>query len=379
MQIVADQSIPYLRHYFAGLGELVLLDGRSINPAAVKDADILLVRTVTRVDARLLEGSRVRLVGSPTSGIDHVDVSYLAKSDIGFADARGCNARSVAEYVLSSLFVAADSRRRDLSSMRAGVVGYGHVGSQVSTMLETLGIECRISDPPLRAVTGNSRLLTLEEVLDSEIITLHVPLTSGGTCPTRRMINAKLLSRLRDDVVLINTARGDVVDEPALVRFLDEKQQAAAILDVWSNEPVINPDLLARAFIATPHIAGYSLDARLRATRTVYRQLVEFLGRGKADPPAPELPPAQSPEIHLGVESDPLESVGLAVLASYDVRSDSAPLQAAGRLPARERGELFSGLRNNYPGRREFSAHTLRLGNADASLSGILRNLGFNM
>jgi erythronate-4-phosphate dehydrogenase len=380
MKIVADRAIPYIEHFFAGLGELQLLDGRAIDAAAVRDADILVVRSVTRVDAALLRGSRVAFAASATSGTNHVDAAYLAAQGIGFAAAAGCNARAVAEYVLSCLFVLAGENGREPDSRRVGIVGCGHVGGTLHQLLAACGIPALVCDPPLQESGARPDIdfVPLSALRQADIISLHVPLEHGGRHATAGMIDAAFLDGLHGDAVLINTARGEVLDEAALIRFLDAHPRAAAALDVWCNEPAINTELQRRARIGTAHIAGYSLDAKLRGTRMVYEQVCRYLDR-PCDIQDPPLPRTDVPGLELREQANPLEAAGLAVLAGYDVRGDSAALARLPELEPGARADYFDGLRNDYPLRREFSAMSIDLYSCPEPVAATLSALGFRV
>lgn len=376
VKIVADRGVPFAQHFLGGLGEFVLVDGRGMDARMLRDADILVTRTVTRVDERLLRGSRVRFVASPTSGVDHVDLGFLSRAGIEFAHAHGCNARSVAEYVVSALCALAESRGLELPGLRAGVIGCGAVGSMVVRFLEALGIACLRNDPPLCAAAAGD-YHELAELHDADVLTLHVPLTGSGPYPTRGLLGESLLSALKPDVVIINTSRGEVVDEGALRRFLDRNRDASAVLDVWSGEPGIDPRLHALVKIGTPHIAGYSADARLRATQAISNAIRAYLGRDPGEVALPSLPPPAIAEIPIASGAGDREAVQLAVLASYDVRSDAAQLRRIGDLDEGERAAYFSALRECYPMRREFPAHSVVVPAHMTSCGGMLSALGF--
>lgn len=380
MKIIADAAIPYVRHYFARLGELELLDGRAIDHAAVRDADILIVRTVTRVDADLLRDSRVGFVASATSGIDHIDTTFLADKGIGFAAAAGCNARAVAEYVLSSLFVLAEQQDRDPREQRVGIIGCGHVGSTLHRFLDACGLSCMVCDPPLqeRGTDTDYEFVPLDEVRAADIISLHVPLIREGDYPTAGMLDGGFLDGVREKAVIINTSRGEVVDEEALIRFLDAKPGAAAVVDVWRDEPRINTELLRRVRIGTAHIAGYSTDAKLRGTRMVYERVCEFLQR-QNEMNDPVLPGNDYYHLTLSGQDDIAAAVGMAILSSYDVRSDGASLAGILQLDDSDRADYFSGLRHDYPLRREFPAMHVDLKSCPGEIANILLRLGFQV
>lgn len=378
MKIVIDAAIPWGEYYFSTLGEVTAVDGRALDAAVVRDADVLVVRTVTRVDRALLAGSRVRFVATATSGTDHVDTGYLEEAGIGFAAASGCNARAVAEYVLSSLCALAQQGELDLRGRRAGIIGCGQVGSRVAALLEACGIPCLVNDPPRAGSHPQERdWRDLDAVLEADIVSLHVPLVRDGAHPTAGLADAGFLSRLRDDVVFINTSRGEVVDEGALNDFLRTRPGAAAVLDVWRGEPDIDTALLRRTRLGTPHIAGYSLDAKLRGTRMAFAAVRGFSGAAGTGPDAPALPPAGLDRLRLSGREDGLEAVATAVLAGYDVRSDSASLRQLLEVGEERRGAFFDTLRNHYPVRREFAAFGVELAHCPDTLGRRLEALGF--
>jgi len=380
MKIVADAAIPYVRHYFAGLGELELVEGRAIDTAVVHDADILIVRTVTRVDENLLGNSRVGFVATATSGIDHIDLSFLAARHIGFACATGCNARAVAEYVISSLIVVAEQQGRDLLAQRVGIIGCGNVGATLHGLLRACGIACLVCDPPLqeRGVDQGYEFVSLEEIRSADILSLHVPLVRNGGYPTEGMLDDCFLGDVRRDAVIVNTARGEVVDEGALIRFLDSASDAAAVVDVWRGEPRVNTELLRRVCIGTAHIAGYSIEAKLRGTRIIYKRVCEYLQR-QNEMNDPVLPGDDYYHLTLSGQDDIAAAVAMSVLSAYDVRSDSAALAGIMQLEECSRGDYFAGLRNEYPLRREFPAMEVDLHSCPDEIADILSGLGFQI
>lgn len=378
LTIVADENIPFAEELFRGYSGLTLLPGRVIDAAALARADVLLVRSVTRVDSDLLRHSPVRFVGSATSGTDHVDVEYLQRCGIGFRHAPGCNARSVAEYVLAALLALQQERHMDLSGKRALVIGCGNAGSMARTLLEAAGIECRAHDPPLAERTGNPEYLNAEAMRTADIISLHVPLVNSGVYPTQDMIDARFLARVRPDVVLINTARGEVIDDAALIEFLAACPGARVALDVWRNEPRINPALLDKAAIGTPHIAGYSLDGRVRATRMIHAAVCEYFGlKAEVDARPLQIEAGEELKIHAG--GDRFAVMQAAVAEVYDILYDSHNLKQILDRDPWERAACFDALRKNYRIRREFPSLRIDLAAADPDLRRSLAGLGFQL
>lgn len=387
VRIIADQQIILAQEVFSQFGEVELTNGRSIDQDTVQDADALLVRSVTKVNESLLNNARVSFVASATSGIDHIDTDYLNKSNISFSHAPGSNARSVAEYVLSSLLVLSEQKGFNLADKTIGIIGCGQVGSRVKRFMEVLGVKCLINDPPLarkvaqqveRQITkqdSNNTFVELEEICQADIITLHVPLIMDGQHPTYKLVNKDFFEKLKTDVTIINTSRGEVVDESALMAFKQANSKATLILDVWCNEPDIDINLLENTFIATPHIAGYSYDAKLKATEMLFNALNTHFDVGLKAPAV-----LNSNQEIVSIDADAIQ---LAVLQSYDVRSDAIALRGLIDMKQQERAAYFDSLRKNYPIRREFINRTIQVNNRanDITESSIqkLQQLGFKV
>ena len=377
MKILADKAIPHVRQLFSTLGEVALADSAGITNVAVRDADCLIVRSVTRVDQNLLEGTRVGCVASASSGVEHVDTDYLEAHNIPLFDAKGCNARAVTEYVLSCLFVLSAQDGRELATSTVGIIGCGYIGGQLQRLLRLLGIKTRVYDPFLRDAHGRFPYRDLDPVLASDIITLHVPLTTGGEYPTTHIVDREFLGRLKQDVILVNTSRGAVINERSLLEFAARNPHSRLALDVWDNEPDINPELLGLATLATPHIAGYSARAKLNATRRVYEQVCAWAGVTPAATAEIGILKEETPALHLSGFSNPMAAISTAALACYDVRTDCAALREINTLEATARNDYFTSLRAGYPLRREFADVRLVLSDADAGLHATLSALGF--
>ena len=281
LKIVLDENIPYGREAFETLGEVVLRPGRAISPEDVRDADMLMVRSITKVNAALLDGSKVRLVATATIGVDHLDEPYLRERGISFASAPGCNANSVGEYIAAALLVLAETRGFQLSYRKLGIIGHGNVGKRVEQKARALGMEVVLNDPPLARETGEKRYRPLEDIFDCPIITTHVPLVKSGPDATRHLLNERFFSRCKTGTIILNTSRGSVCDGNALRAALESGKIGAAALDVWEGEPNVDMQLLANCAIATPHIAGYSFDGKVSGTQQIYEAACAFL---KIDP-----------------------------------------------------------------------------------------------
>lgn len=365
LRIVADENIPFVREVFRGFGVVRPLPADLITPATLRTCDVLLVRSVTRVDAALLEGSRVQFVGSATSGVDHVDLAYLQAKGIAFAHAPGANAASVVEYVLAALLELAVRKEVSLRGRVAGIVGCGRIGGRLARRLAVLGMEVLCCDPPLAEQTGRTDLVSLETILaEADIITLHVPLTRSGPYPTYHLIDAKALARMRATTWLLNTARGAVVDGQALLAARQRGFPEAVVLDVWEGEPAPDPVLIEQVDIATPHIAGHSYDGKVRGTL----MLAEALARHFNVPFYPDdselLRPQPGDRLELIPPDGRLpETQWLAELVRqmYDITADDARFRTVMQheMSPERRAERFQELRRTYPRRRSFSLHRI--------------------
>lgn len=377
MQIVADENIPYVREAFSTLGNVRTVSGRTLCRADLANTDILLVRSVTSVNESLLAQTSVRFVGTATIGFDHIDLEYLRKQEIGFANAPGSNAESTAEYVISALLVAAHQQGFDLKDKVVGIIGCGNVGSKVFQKLQALNVTCLRYDPPLQEKTVESHYVDLAKVFNADILTLHVPLETAGRYPTYQMVNADFLETLKENVILINTSRGKVIAESALLAHLAVHPKMNVILDVWDNEPQINLALLQRAMLATPHIAGYSLDGKARGTEMLYQAACRYLQCPVTWQSSDFLPPAPVTALTFSDRLDPIRAIFLAVTTCYDIRQDDAMLRLI--TNANRSGEFFDQLRKNYPIRREFSCLSLKIPQMYREVASQLRGLGFKV
>ncbi|MGM0564743.1 MAG: 4-phosphoerythronate dehydrogenase [Pseudomonadota bacterium] len=372
MKIVADENIPFLHECFGQVGEVVALNGRHLTRSDVADADALIVRSVTRVNRDLLAESPVRFVGSCTIGIDHIDTDYLDERGILFASAPGSNADSAAQYTLCALLTLSERFALDWSQLTLGVIGFGNVGSRVVQLAEALGCKTLACDPPL-AERGKEGLASCEQVAsEADVLSFHVPLTRNGRHPTWRMINRDLLERMHERGILINCARGDIIDSEALIEDIGHRGRRA-VIDVWPNEPRVDERLLSMVQIATPHIAGYSLDGKLRGTEMVYGAFCRALN---IDAPAPAIDLEEPEVIHIPEGASIVEAVLLACRQSYDIVADDEALRELLVQPKAEQGAFFDRLRKHYPVRREFAAYHCQGGSPEARA--VLERLGFH-
>lgn len=336
MKVIVDNKIPYIREAVEQIAdEVVYLSGSGFTAGNVRDADALVIRTRTRCNRELLEGSKVKFIATTTIGFDHIDVDYCREAGIEWQNCPGCNAGSVEQYLHSVLLLLKRRKGMRLEDTCLGIVGVGHVGSRVERMARSLGLRVLLNDPP-RADRGEAGFVDLSVLArECDMITFHTPLNRNGKYDTFHLADAGFFAELQRKPLIINTSRGEVIETLALLDALKTGRISDAVIDTWENEPDINLELLQQVFLGTPHIAGYSADGKSNATRMALEALCRFFhlqADFKIVPPA--LPP-------MTYSSDPEE----AFLQVYDPTRDSDALK---RHP-----EEFERLRGNYPLRRE--------------------------
>ena len=382
MKTVCAASVLHGREAFEALGEVVVLPDRQIARADLLDADALVIRSKTRADRALLEGTHVSFVGTATAGFDHLDPAWLEDSGIRWCAAAGCNATSVAEYVVSALLSLANRHGFTLGGRTLGVVGVGQVGRRVVARARALGMDVRQNDPPRQLAEGDAELRPLDEILpDCDIVTLHVPLTDGGPFATRGMADCRFLARLKPGAIFFNASRGEVVDETALKLALARGQVSRAVLDVWDHEPDCDPELLRVVEFGTPHIAGYSWDGKLTGTEMIYREACRFFeleSRAWSRDTVPS--PGGNDDLRADVRGLSFEEALWAIVRqAYDIARDDRDLREPPEPDPAARAERFERLRKKYWTRREFNAFTVHAVGADDRLRGALAALGFKV
>lgn len=330
-KIVIENHVPFIKGLLEPLAQVEYLPAQDITSQAVKDACALFVRTRTHCDAQLLKGSQVQFIGSPTIGTDHIDLDYCADSGIEVANAPGCNAPAVAQWTLASIALWLEKEHLQPAQVTLGVVGVGHVGSIVARWAEQCGIQVLRNDPPRALAEGNEGFANLEELQEQcHIITFHTPLTHDGNFPTWHLCDKHFLDSAHQCRLVLNAARGAVCDTQALLNW-----HGNLALDCWENEPRINELLLHKAFIATPHIAGYSIEGKMRGTSMVIDRFNRHFGSHiKATTPLAPASGAASVTLH-------------EILNSYNPLTDTARLK--------DGATHFEALRNNYALRNEFT------------------------
>ena len=378
MKIVADSGIRFVRECFSSIGEVELVPGLQITPAAVRHADVLIVRTATRVDAGLLSASSVRFAASATTGYDHIDLDFLRKNNIGFACGPGSNANSVAEYVVAAMLEAAEKTNCKLEDKSIGIIGVGNIGGNVAQKAEALGMRVYLNDPPLQRQTGDAKYLPLKELFDCDFITLHTPLTHTGPDKTFHLADEEFFKSLKPGCMFVNTARGGVMDTTALKAAISSDRFKAVVIDVWENEPNIDTQLLEMVDIGTEHIAGYSLDGKLVALIMVYTKACEHFGlEAKLDIES-FLPAPDVPELKINPKGVSQQQLLLEVVKKiYDVKEDDSALRQILNKPVEQRARYFETLRQDYYIRREFHTTRIILDSACKSVADKLAGIGF--
>ncbi|MBI1290592.1 DUF3410 domain-containing protein [bacterium] len=373
MRLIVDQNIPHAEQAFSQFGDVELHPGRTLTPAVVADADILIVRSVTKVNEALLGNSRVRFVGTATIGTDHLDIPWLAKRGIGWSSAQGCNANSVVEWVMAGLAEYGLATGRDWRSLRIGIVGHGNIGSRLAARCHLIGMQTVVSDPPLHREGRLPDHQNLRDLLPAvDVVSFHVPLVREGPDRTIHLAGEKELALLPKDAVVMNASRGDVIATDALIRA---RKDLGLIIDVFEGEPEPSKDVIERCFLVSPHVAGYSYEGKVNGTRMMADAVATFLGTQNSWAPT-SLPP-DAPVVPI-VEGGPLEVIAKAIRHSYDIGADDQRLRAGLGLAPGAWGEHFDQLRRNYPKRREFRRYNIEAP-LPAPVRGTLMALGFQL
>src|SRR3989339_96744 len=385
MIILADENIPFAKESFGTLGETIIMSGRAITPDVIKQNNVeaLIVRSITKVNSELLEGSSVKFVGTATIGTDHVDIPYLKSKNIQFVSAPGSNANSVAEYITAALLFLALKNNFKLKDKTLGIIGVGQVGSRVAKKANALGMNVLLNDPPLARSTGDWKYLPIKELMMADILTFHVPLNMEGRDATYHMVNESFLAKMKPGSILINSSRGSVVDNNVLKTVLKSKKLSDVVLDVWEKEPSIDTELVKLVSLGTPHIAGYSFDGKVNGMFMIYEALCKFLGvpiQWKADN---ILSDKSRPPIVFDNENCNYEKIDDAVdkivSQMYNIRKDDQDLRKIIELPADAQGSYFDNLRKKYPVRREFQNADVKMSGCDKRVAVVLAPLGFKI
>ncbi|MDR8523364.1 4-phosphoerythronate dehydrogenase [Shewanella fidelis] len=372
MKILADENMPYVQQLFADLGTIETVNGRMLTAEQVQHADVLLVRSVTQVNAQLLAlNSQLKFVGSATIGTDHIDLDFLASRNIPFSNAPGCNATAVGEFAFIAMLELAQRFNSPLKGKVVGIVGAGNTGTAVAKCLEAYGIEVLLCDPLLQQSGDGREFVSLDVLIArADIISLHVPITKQGEHKTWYLFDEQRLNSLKQNTWLLNCCRGEVIDNRALIKFKQQRDDVKVVLDVWEGEPNPMAELVPYIEFCTPHIAGYSLEGKARGTYMLYQQLAKVLNI-KADKQMDSLLPSLwSEQVSVAEMCNERALLQLARFV-YDLRDDDELFRKQFLNP-----QGFDQMRKNHTHRREFSA--LKVGNTGQTDVNWLSNLGFS-
>jgi len=374
LKIIADDKIPFLKGVLEPYSDMVYLPGAAITAADVQHADAVLTRTRTKCNSALLEGSNVKLIATATIGYDHIDTEWCEANGIRWVNAPGCNSSSVRQYIAAAIATWVQNKNLQFKDLTLGVIGVGNVGGKVASIGRTLGMKVLLNDPPRAEKEGCSRFTDLDTLLtNSDIVTCHTPLTKDGKYPTWHLSDSAFFDSMKPNALYINSSRGQVTDSTAL-RQAAKNKLAGFILDVWEGEPTPDTELLTNAFIATPHIAGYSADGKANGTAACVREISNFFGINELNDwyPATVPPPPMSTTIVADAAGKSFEQLIYEVIThTYPILEDSNLLKQS--------PETFEKQRGDYHIRREFGSFALQLKNAAQDVADILKNIGFNI
>ena len=368
MKIVADNTVPYLKGIAEPIADVTYLTSKEFTPEQIHNADALIVRSIDKCTRELLEDSQVKLITSATIGFDHIDTQYCEEAGITWKNSPGCNAVSVAQYILAGLIILSLVRKEKLQGKTIGIIGVGHVGKEVQKLCTAFGLNVLLNDPPRAEIEGQKEFVSLDTIAEqADIITFHTPLTKTGRYATFHLAGKDFFSKLKKNPWFINASRGAVHDTEALLQAYQTGKISEMIIDCWENEPTINLELLSHTTIATPHIAGFSADGKANGTRMCLEHIESFFHL-RFDKIKNVVPPAlENPIIDLDKFTE--NRIEQAVLKSFN------PLYVDKML--RENPNKFEWYRNNYQHPREFSAYTII--HATMEEVQVLQQLEFNV
>lgn len=370
IKIIADERIPFLKGVLEPFAGIDYLPASEIKSSTIKDCDCLIIRTRTKCNGNLLKGSGVKFIATATIGYEHIDTAYCHQAGIEWANAPGCNAGSVNQYLAAALAFYSIQKGWLLKGKRIGIIGVGHVGSQVARTAQYMGMVPLLNDPPREESEGKGSFVDINLLLaESDIISLHAPLTFTGKHKTLHLAGKEFFSKLTKPMLFINTARGPVCDTSALLAAIDEGIVNDAILDVWENEPDLSLGLLEKSYIGTPHIAGYSVDGKANGTAMAVRAVSRHFNLGLDDWYPGKLPSPDTDLIDVHGEHSPEALLKQSILQTYNIADDSRRLKQS--------PTDFEYFRDHYPVRREFNYYKVNYTSSGTRLENQLSGLGF--
>lgn len=375
IKLIADDKIPFLKNVLEPYTNISYLPYDRITKQSIKNADALIIRTRTKCNAELLEGTSIKYIATATIGFDHIDADFCEQNNIRWSNAPGCNSTSVQQYIAAALVYYAYLKKIQLDTLTIGIVGVGNVGSKIQEISKIFGLKILLNDPPRERIEGGRKFVSLDQVLEeSDIITFHVPLNFNEPDKTYHLADEVLFNKLNNSKVIFNTSRGGVIDTIAMIKAINNRIISFSVLDVWENEPKIDMKLLNLVNIATPHIAGYSTEGKANATAVCVNALNEFFNLGLTQNWYPaNLPTSNNPRtIKIDCAGKLTQDIIYQVIKStYDILREDKQLRNA--------VNNFEKLRGVYSGRREFSFYNVQLMNSKKSIDNFVRELGFNL
>lgn len=373
IRIVADDKIPFLKGALEPFAEIIYLPGKSITREVLMNADALLIRTRTKCTDTLLKGTKVRFIGTATIGFDHIDIRYCNKHKIKWTNAPGCNSSSVQQYIAASLLKLSRDHKLNLKDKTIGIAGVGNVGAKVEKIARILGMKILLNDPPRARKEGDNDFVVLDNLLyESDIVTVHVPLNIVGVDKTYHLFNSRSFKKMKRGAWFLNSSRGEVAETSSLKMSLDSGRLGGAVIDVWENEPDIDLELLGKAFLATPHIAGYSTDGKANGTAMVVNSLSSFFNLPLKNWYPEDVPVPLHTEISIEGKGKPDEEIlREAVFSTYNIEEDDIRFRFSPVDFEKQRGD--------YPLRREFNSFSLKLKECSVSSHKALVSLGFRI
>jgi erythronate-4-phosphate dehydrogenase len=373
IRIISDDKIPFLKGVLEPYAEVIYLPGKQIDNKVLKEADGLLVRTRTKCNETLLTGTNVKFIGTATIGYDHIDTKFCENRSITWTNSPGCNSSSVQQYIAAALLKTAFNFNFNLKDKTIGIIGVGNVGSKVEKLAGILGMNILLNDPPRARNEGKKKFVDLETLLaESDIVTVHVPLSFTGEDKTYHLFDENNFRKMKKGAWFFNSSRGEVTDTFSLKKALGTNILCGAVLDVWENEPEIDLELMKKAFIATPHIAGYSMDGKANGTAMIVNSLSRYfdLPVNNWYPGNIPVPPVVSVTVDANGKSDD-DIIREVVLHTYDIEGDD--------LKLRSNPADFEKLRGDYPLRREFPSFTVYLNGGNKKILNTLEQMGFKI
>ncbi len=374
MKIIIDNKIPFIKSVLEPFMDVDYMAGNEVDKEVCEGADALMIRTRTKCNAKLLEGSSIKFIASATIGYDHIDTEYCGKSGIKWTNAPGCNSGSVLQWVMAALLYQAKKRKIDLTKRTLGVIGVGNIGAKIVNFAEHAGIPVLLNDPPRERMEGRCGFVSLNTILkECDIITFHVPLIKSGVDKTYHLVDKDFLSQLRPGTVLINSSRGEVINNTDLLGYMNNKLIQDVLLDVWENEPDINLQLLEKALVATPHIAGYSLDGKANGTAYAVQALSRHFGLPLED---------WFPEVQDEKEQNRLIKINASFKSFQEIIQEISELSYPIGEDVRglkEKPQRFESLRGNYPVRREPFNWQVELTNDSHNYKKKLARMGYEV